>query len=66
MTGRVYVRCSERERRDRAGDLLTSASLAGYAMRATDSERSFGSVIGKAMSGLDEETGMVLVLVNLQ
>ena len=35
-------------------------------MKATDTERSFGAVIGKAMTRLDEGTGLVLVLVNLQ
>ena len=66
MTGRVYVKCSSENGAIRPGDLLTSAALAGHAMKATDGERSFGSVIGKAMSSLDEETGLVLVLVNLQ
>jgi hypothetical protein len=35
-------------------------------MRAGDSHRAFGAVLGKAMSGLDAGTGLVLVLVNLQ
>jgi hypothetical protein len=66
MTGRVYVKASAENGAIRPGDLLTTASLAGHAMRASDPERSFGSVIGKAMSALDEGTGLVLVLVNLQ
>ena len=48
------------------GDLLTTAELEGHAMRATDPERCHGAVIGKAMSALDADTGLVLVLVNLQ
>ena len=48
------------------GDRLTTAKLAGHAMRATDSLRSDGAVLGKAMTGLDKGTGLVLVLVNLQ
>ena len=35
-------------------------------MKATDRERSPGATVGKAMSKLDEGTGLVLVLVNLQ
>ena len=66
MTGRVYARCTTENGPVLPGDLLTTASLEGHAMRATDEERSFGAVIGKAMSSLDEGTGMVLVLVNLQ
>lgn len=66
MAGRVYVKCSTENGAIEAGDLLTTASLEGYAMKASDTERSFGAVIGKAMGALDEGTGMVLVLVNLQ
>jgi len=35
-------------------------------MRATDRERAFGAVLGKALGRLNAETGLVLVLVNLQ
>jgi len=66
MTGRVYVRASTENGAIRPGDLLTTAALAGHAMRASDRQRSFGAVIGKAMGALDEGTGLVLVLVNLQ
>lgn len=66
MTGRVYVKCSSENGFIRAGDRLTTASLSGHAMKATDANLSDGAVIGKAMSDLDERTGMVLVLVNLQ
>lgn len=66
MTGRVYARCSAENGSIEAGDLLTTSSLAGHAMKATDAGQSFGAVIGKAMGSLDEGTGLVLVLVNLQ
>ncbi|MFN0152429.1 MAG: hypothetical protein ACKVU1_17120 [bacterium] len=66
MTGRVYAKCSSENGPIRPGDLLTTSSTTGHAMRATDSERRAGAVIGKAMSALDGETGLVLVLVNLQ
>lgn len=66
MTGRVYVKASDENGPIRPGDRLTTASLPGHAMKATDSQRSDGTVIGKAMSSLDEATGLVLVLVNLQ
>jgi hypothetical protein len=35
-------------------------------MRVTDGESSDGAVLGKAMSSLEQGTGLVLVLVNLQ
>lgn len=66
MTGRVYVKCSAENGPVMPGDRLTTSSIPGHAMKATDSERSDGAVIGKAMTSLDSETGMVLVLVNLQ
>jgi hypothetical protein len=66
MTGRVYVKCSTENGAIVPGDRLTTASLSGHAMRATDSLRSDGAVLGKAMTVLEEGTGLVLVLVNLQ
>jgi len=66
MTGRVYVKCSAENGAIKPGTLLTTASIPGHAMAATDAARSNGAVIGKAMSSLDEGTGLVLVLVNLQ
>lgn len=66
MTGRVYVKCSSENGAIMPGDRLTTSSIRGHAMKATDANLSDGAVIGKAMSALDESTGMVLVLVNLQ
>jgi len=66
LTGRVYVRCSTENGPIAPGDLLTTSSTPGRAMRADDRERCFGAVIGKAMGSLDGDQGLVLVLVNLQ
>ena len=66
LAGRVYVRASAENGPIRPGDMLTTASLPGRAMKATDPLQAFGSVIGKAMSGLDAGEGLVLVLVGLQ
>ena len=65
MAGRVYARCSVENGPIRPGDLLTTSSTPGAAMRASDAERWDGAVLGKAMGVLDED-GLVLVLVNLQ
>jgi hypothetical protein len=48
------------------GDLLTTSATPGHAMRAADRERSFGSVIGKALGPLQSGLGLVPVLVALQ
>ncbi len=66
MAGRVYVKCSAENGAIAPGDLLTTSSARGHAMRATDASRANGAVLGKAMSALDAGTGLVLVLVNLQ
>ncbi len=50
----------------KSGDLLVSSSLAGYAMKGTDSKRMNGAVIGKALSDMKGTTGVIEVLVSLQ
>ena len=66
IAGRAYVKAEAISGPIRPGDLLTTSSLPGYAMKATDRGRAYGAVIGKAMSELTHGTGLVLVLVNLQ
>lgn len=67
LSGRVWVRCDAASSAIEPGDLLTSSSTSGLAMRVGDSARATGAVIGKAMTGLDAGgQGLVLVLVNLQ
>jgi hypothetical protein len=46
------------------GDLLTTSDTPGHAMKVIDQGRAFGSVIGKALSGLDRGTGLVPILVS--
>lgn len=67
LTGRVWVQCDATERAIEPGDLMTTAERPGHAMAAADITRAQGAIIGKAMTGLPHgQTGMVLVLVNLQ
>lgn len=67
MSGRVWTWCDATASAIEPGDLLTTAGRPGHAMKATDPARSHGAVIGKAMTRLDRgETGLVLVLINLQ
>jgi hypothetical protein len=66
IAGRVYVKAEAFSSPIRPGDQLTTSSIAGYAMKATDRDQAYGAVIGKAMTGLETGTGLVLVLVNLQ
>ncbi|MEI2722906.1 MAG: hypothetical protein V9H26_05015 [Verrucomicrobiota bacterium] len=67
LTGRVWCHADA----DAAGeivpgDLLTSATEPGHAMKAVDRNRAFGAIIGKAMTPLAKGKGLVLVLVSLQ
>jgi hypothetical protein len=66
LTGRVYVLANTSNGAIRPGDLLTTSSTPGHAMKVTDHGRAQGAILGKAMTGLSESKGMVLVLVTLQ
>ena len=66
IAGRVYCKAEAISSPIEAGDLLTTSSMAGHAMKATDRDKSHGTIIGKAMSRLKDGKGLVLVLVNLQ
>lgn len=67
LSGRVWVHCDTRDSGVAPGDLLTTSDLPGHAMRVADNNKAQGAIIGKAMSELPQgQSGMVLVLVNLQ
>jgi hypothetical protein len=48
------------------GDMLTTSSTPGHAMRCEGVESCFGRSIGKALSGLETESGQIQMLVMLQ
>lgn len=67
LSGRVWVQCDAGGAAISPGDLLTSSTTPGHAMRAIDRDRSHGAILGKAMTALESgQRGLVLVLVNLQ
>jgi len=66
LTGRVYCWCDASNGAITPGDLLTTASTPGHAMKVTDYTRAQGAIIGKAMTSLKQGRGLVLVLVTLQ
>ena len=66
LTGRVYVQADASNGAIHPGDMLTTSSTPGHAMKVSDHTRSVGAILGKAMTGLSEGKGMVLVLVTLQ
>ncbi len=66
LTGRVYCHVDASFGAIQPGDRITTSTTPGHGMKATDRDRAFGSIIGKAMTGLADGKGLVLVLVNLQ
>jgi subtilisin family serine protease len=63
LLGRVPVKATTENGPIRPGDLLTSASKPGYAMRCVDVTQCEGAIIGKALEAFDEGEGAILMLV---
>ncbi|MBN3035921.1 MAG: hypothetical protein JW861_10075 [Bacteroidales bacterium] len=67
LAGRVFCNVDATVEAIEAGDLLTTSSLPGYAMKASDREQAGGAILGKSMENLEKgKTGRILVLVTLQ
>lgn len=66
LSGRVYCWVDASRGAIEPGDLLTTSNTPGHAMKASDSKKAQGAIIGKAMTGLKSGKGLVLVLVTLQ
>jgi hypothetical protein len=66
LAGRTWCKVDATSAPIGVGDLLTSSMVPGHAMKATDSRRAFGSVIGKALRPLPNGQALIPVLVALQ
>ena len=66
LSGRVYCWVDATYGAVKPGDLLTTSETPGHAMKASDHAKAQGAIIGKAMTSLEREKGLVLVLVTLQ
>ena len=66
LVGRVYCKVDASYSPIEVGDLLTTSPTAGHAMKVTDPIRALGSVVGKALRGLEEGQGLIPILVALQ
>ena len=66
LSGRVYCFVDASQGAIEPGDLLTTSATPGHAMKAGDAAKAQGAILGKAMTGLKEGKGLVLVLVTLQ
>jgi hypothetical protein len=66
LVGRVFCQADASSGPIALGDMLTTSSTPGHAMRAADPIRAFGAVLGKALGGLHSGRGLIPVLVALQ
>lgn len=66
LTGRVYCWADAANGAIEPGDLLTTSETPGHAMKVTDYPKAQGAILGKAMTPLHKDRGLILVLVTLQ
>lgn len=66
LVGKVYCRVDASYGAIELGDLLTTSPTPGHAMKAVDSTRAFGCVLGKALRAVKEGQDLIPILVALQ
>lgn len=66
LSGKVFCKADAMSVPIQLGDLLTTSSIPGHAMKVVDHSRAFGSVLGKALAPLSSGCGLIPVLVSLQ
>jgi hypothetical protein len=66
LLGKTYCKADAGYGEIQVGDLLTTSPLTGHAMKATDVERAFGAVIGKALRPLASGQDLIPILIALQ
>jgi hypothetical protein len=65
LNGKAHARVDADAAPIDVGDLLTTSSTSGHAMKAADPARGLGSIIGKALAPLSEGHGLIPILVSL-
>ena len=66
LVGKVHCKVDASFGQIEIGDLLTTSSTSGHAMKVIDPLRAFGAVIGKALRPLPSGQALVPILVALQ
>jgi hypothetical protein len=66
LTGTAYCLASNANGPIKAGDLLTTSSVPGHAMKVTDHDAARGAILGKALEDLKGDKGQILILASLQ
>ena len=66
LMGKAYCKVDAAYGEIEIGDLLTSSPSAGYAMKASDHEKAFGTIVGKALRPLASGKEIIPILIALQ
>jgi hypothetical protein len=66
LMGKVFCKVDAQFGAIEVGDLLTTSTTPGHAMKTIDPLKAFGAVIGKALRPLKEGQGLVPILIALQ
>ena len=64
--GKVFCKVDAQYGAVEVGDLLTTSPTAGHAMKASNSAKAPGAVIGKALRPLIDGQGLIPILIALQ
>ncbi len=66
LLGKVFCKVDAQYGAIEVGDMLTTSPTLGYAMKALDPFKAFGSVIGKALKPLKNGMGLLPILVTMK
>jgi hypothetical protein len=66
LVGKVYCKVDADYARINIGDMLSTSSTPGYAMKASNRSKAFGAVIGKALHALRNGKSLIPILIALQ
>jgi len=66
LVGKAYCKADSQYEAIKVGDLLTTSPTPGHAMKASDTVKAFGAVIGKALRPLESGVGLIPILITLQ
>ncbi|MDP6507093.1 MAG: hypothetical protein QF886_25930, partial [Planctomycetota bacterium] len=63
MVGIVYIKVTDENGEIRPGDLLTTSSTPGHAMKCTDKFKGIGAILGKALQAHDCGEGRIRMVL---
>jgi len=66
LVGKVYCRVDAEHGPINVGDLVTTSTTVGHAMKADDPTRALGALIGKALQSLKNGRGLIPILIALK